>query len=363
MKNKMIRKWLVLCGLAGMLTVSLTACQSRQGIQNSSAEEEQEKNSETEETERDDTEDAVEKKDTEDIQKTEENTDTEISYGDLENVQFLFSSGVGGWCTTLDVKADGSFSGFYHDSDMGDAGEDYPNGTYYYSEFSGKFAQLEQINDYTYATTVDEIQVKNEVGTEEIIDGVKYVYSEPYGLENAGEILFYTKGAPVSELPEGYLSWVQYNYDLGATLPFYGLYNVQAEDGFAGQEYDAADVTDVEADDTREELAAIEQQADELTDELENAELTQQEYNEIAGELYQLWDDELNVIWCRLKDTLSAEEMEQLKEEERDWITEKDSQMKQAGEEAEGGSMQSMLEYETGAKLTRERVYELADML
>lgn len=351
MRNKKIWKLLVLCGLTGLLAVPLTACQGEQKVQDSSTLEKQETNS------------ATEKENSEDAADTEENTEAEFSYGDLENVQFVFSSGAGGWCTTLDVKADGSFSGFYHDSDMGDAGEDYPNGTYYYSEFSGKFAQLEQINDYTYATTVDTIQVKNEVGTEEVIDGVKYVYSEPYGLDDAGEILFYTKGAPVSELPEGYLSWVQYNYDLGTELTFYGLYNVQAEEGFAGEEYDAEDMTDAEADDARDELAAIEQQASELTDELENAELTQQEYNEVAEELYQLWDDELNTIWGRLKDTLSSEEMEQLKEEERDWITEKDNQMKQAGEEAEGGSMQSMLEYEKGAELTRERVYELADKL
>ena len=363
MKNKMIRKWLLLCGLTGMLTVSLTACEREQNVQNSSTQKEQEKSFEVEKEDTKNTVDTEEKEDTKDTADTEEKEDAAFSYGDLENVLFVFSSGAGGWCTTLDVEADGSFSGAYHDSDMGDAGEGYPNGTFYYSVFSGKFAQLEQINDYTYATTVDEIQVKNEVGTEEIIDGVKYIYSEPYGLEDAGEILFYTKGAPVSELPEGYLSWVQYNYDLGETLPFYGLYNQQTESGFAGEEGEEYATEDVEADDTREELATIEQQAGELTDKLENAELTQQEYNEIAGELYQLWDDELNAIWGRLKDTLSAEEMEQLKEEERDWITEKDSQMKQAGEEAEGGSMQSMLEYETGAKLTRERVYELADML
>ena len=52
------------------------------------------------------------------------------------------------------------------------------------------------------------------------------MYSEPYGLDNAENILFYIEGAPIAELPEGYRSWVGY-LDLAnlqeTSLPFIGL--------------------------------------------------------------------------------------------------------------------------------------------
>ena len=51
------------------------------------------------------------------------------------------------------------------------------------------------------------------------------MYSEPYGLDNAENILFYIEGAPIAELPEGYRSWVGY-LDLAnlqeTSLPFIG---------------------------------------------------------------------------------------------------------------------------------------------
>ena len=75
--------------------------------------------------------------------------------------------------------------------------------------------------------------------TTEIEDGVLYSYTDPYGLDNAQEILFYLPGAPVAELPEGFKSWVSSYGDLGETLPFCGLYNVNAAEGFSS--YDLAE--------------------------------------------------------------------------------------------------------------------------
>lgn len=64
------------------------------------------------------------------------------------------------------------------------------------------------------------------------------MYSEPYGLDNAENILFYIEGAPIAELPEGYRSWVGY-LDLAnlqeTSLPFIGLYNEAAQQGFPAQ--------------------------------------------------------------------------------------------------------------------------------
>ena len=52
-------------------------------------------------------------------------------------IDLEFSSGAGAWGTGLTLAADGSFSGEYHDSDMGDSGDDYPDGTVYLCNFPG----------------------------------------------------------------------------------------------------------------------------------------------------------------------------------------------------------------------------------
>ena len=54
-------------------------------------------------------------------------------------LDFTFASGAGAWLTELMLEQDGSFAGQYHDSEMGDLGDDYPNGSCYISTFSGRF--------------------------------------------------------------------------------------------------------------------------------------------------------------------------------------------------------------------------------
>lgn len=360
--KKQIQKLVVMFGLSGILIGGLAACNDKEMSKttpNQETDGDMRKDNTLSETEENTTNPA--ESTTEHVSGTEGEED--FSYEDLADVEFLFSSGAGAWCTTLQVEADGSFSGAYHDSDMGDAGEGYPNGTCYISVFSGNFGELEKVNEYTYTTRIEKIQLERNPGEEEILDEIKYIYSEPYGVEDAEEIFFYLKGAPVDELPEGYLSWVEYTYDIGVELPFYGLYNVAAEEGFSGIEYMLSDEASEEGTSIEEELQNLEQQAMELEDKIKNQNLTQLELNEAAGKLYSLWDDELNIIWNRLKNNLNEEEMKQLTEEEREWISEKESEMEKAGAEYEGGSMQNMVEYQKGAELTRERVYELVEKL
>ena len=149
---------------------------------------------------------------------------------------FTFSSGAGAWSTELYVEADGSFSGTYHDSDMGDSGDDYPNGTLYLCNFKGKFTEPVKIDDYTYSMKIETIELEQTPDEVEYEDGFKYVYSEPYGLENADEFLVYLPGALVSSLPEEYLSWTMLLYEetVPEELPFYGIYNVADQTGFQG---------------------------------------------------------------------------------------------------------------------------------
>ncbi len=164
-----------------------------------------------------------------------------LQFSELSKYQFVFSSGAGAWQTMLNINDDGTFKGYYSDSDMGDIGEDYPNGIIYSSTFEGKFTTPERINDYTYSVSIESVKLAKEAGTEEIIDGIKYIYTEPHGLSDSKEIYIYTPQASLEELPEGFRSWVGYR-DLsnveGKHLPFYGLYNVETDSGFSSYEID-----------------------------------------------------------------------------------------------------------------------------
>lgn len=292
-----------------------------------------------------------------------------FAYEDVSDLQFGFSSGVGAWGTILNVHEDGSFEGSYHDSDMGDIGDGYPNGTVYLSNFSGQFGEPEKQNEYTYSVDIQEIELEQNAGTSEIIDGVRYIYSEPYGLNDAEYVLFYLQGAPLAELPEAYRSWVGY-YDLSAAeetvLPFTGLYNETAESGFASYVYKEEEVQafpDTQQSVIDSELEALEAKAAEIETQLDSGMLSQSELNQLSGELYVLWDDELNSMWQRIREKLPKEEMDRLTAEELAWIEEKETSVAEAGAEFEGGSMQPFIENSTAANLTKSRVYELADYL
>ncbi len=286
----------------------------------------------------------------------ESEPDAAFEFAELNNLEFYFASGAGGWRTFLNIKKDGSFSGVFSDSDMGDTGEGYPNGTLYYCEFEGRFSQPVKVNDYTYSMKIEEISCANEPETTEIKDGALYYYSTPYGLEGAEEVLLYLPGAPMSELPEEYLNWVRNDMaEPNATeLPFYGLYNVTEQNGFSS--YDVSWRID-------ELIASTEEYALTLRASLEHDTLTQADMNMKSMELYQTWDAALNTLWAELKDELSEDEFDELLDEQRTWISEKETAVKEAGKEVEGGSVYSLVVNMKAAEITEERVYELYEML
>ncbi|MDO5344347.1 MAG: lysozyme inhibitor LprI family protein [Lachnospiraceae bacterium] len=288
-----------------------------------------------------------------------------FSYEEVSDRIFYFSSGVGAWGTELLIHEDGSFEGSYHDSDMGSTGEGYPNGTVYVCDFSGQFSEPGKVNEYTYSAKILELEQERENGTSEIVNNVRYVYSDPYGLNDAENVLFYLPGAPLEELPEAFLRWVGY-FDLSAAeeteLPFAGLYNEAMEQGFSSYENQEPSSEEAGAAIDRE-LSELAAQAAELENQINSGALSQSELNQLSAELYLLWDDELNSMWGRIREILPEDEMAQLTEEELEWINEKEEAIAQAGAEFEGGSMQPFGENSTAARLTRERVYELAEYL
>ncbi len=305
----------------------------------------------------DTSEEIDDQKTTEDIQE-EPKAEGEFSFADVSNREFWFGSGAGAWCTVLYIHEDGTFEGTFHDSDMGDIGEENPNGVMYFSNFTGKFTKPGKVNDYTYSFQIEELKLEQELETEEIIEGVRYIYSEPYGLDEAENILIYLPGAPTKELPEEFMMWVRQAFTVDAEeLPFYGLYNEAPGYGFSSSEILVSYET------VKRELESVEEAAKSLENKIQTEELTQLELNETTMEIYRLWDDELNQIWSYLKLKLDAESMERITADEREWISYKESEISNAGADYEGGSIQAMIENEKGAELTKARVYELAEYL
>ena len=190
----------------------------------------------TDESAQEQTEEAAETETQGSTDAVQEESEADPLFRELARWGFSFSSGAGAWGTDLEIHEDGSFNGVYSDSDMGDSGEGYPGGKRYYCSFSGQFAKPEKVDEYTYSTRILDIRYEDEVGKEEIIDDVLYIYTDVYGLENAEDILIYLPGKPLDELSEEFLSWMfLYDYD-GDGLPFYALNNAVNEEGFAGYE-------------------------------------------------------------------------------------------------------------------------------
>ncbi len=164
-------------------------------------------------------------------------------YGIMSEWDYEFSSGAGGWGTSLTVDPKGHFEGYYSDSEMGSTGPGYPGGTIYQCSFSGRFTDFEKVDDYIYNVTIGEIEYENTPGTNEIVDKVLYQYSEPYGLENTDKLTVFLPGCPFKNLPDGFVEWVDYcNFGASANGQYYrdhpeflyfsGLYNPAEQYGF-----------------------------------------------------------------------------------------------------------------------------------
>ena len=84
--------------------------------------------------------------------------------------------------------------------------------------------------------TLEELSSDYEQGKEWVEDGVRYVSSEPYGVEQGKDFILYLPDTPTDGLNEEFLSWWpgQYQEDQPDTLDFYGLYNVDMGYGFFG---------------------------------------------------------------------------------------------------------------------------------
>ena len=72
---------------------------------------------------------------------------SESFFSRFEGMEWSFSSGVGGWSAEMRILPDGTFSGEYHDSEMGETAETYPDGTLYLCSFTGQMHMVEQVDE------------------------------------------------------------------------------------------------------------------------------------------------------------------------------------------------------------------------
>ena len=166
------------------------------------------------------------------------NKKDDLKFIDLAYLDFVFSSGDDTWATKINIYEDGLFSGHYFKNDINDTGYDYPNGTYYSRSFSGRFSPMSKINDYQYSLKLENISPESLADKIRfgVDNGIRYVKSPPYGVENAKEFILYLPGEKVEDLPEDFLRWASMQRDVDfertKTLDFWGLYNVDEGYGF-----------------------------------------------------------------------------------------------------------------------------------
>ena len=156
----------------------------------------------------------------------------------LSGLEWSFSSGAGGWSTDMRIAEDGSFSGEFHDSEMGEIGEGYPDGTLYGCSFTGQLSILEQADEYAWKVRIDRLEMDGTPGDESIDEGIRFVTMEPYGISEGDEMLLYLPGTPVDALTEDMQMWAHIAFQEETTdaLENWFMYSEANESGFVGYE-------------------------------------------------------------------------------------------------------------------------------
>ncbi|MBT9643524.1 DUF1311 domain-containing protein [Roseburia hominis] len=290
------------------------------------------------------------------LQTTEsDHAETGLTFADLAALQFEFCSGAGGWSTDFTIEKDGSFSGVYHDSDMGDTGDGYPNGTMYYCNFSGHFTNLTKVDDDTYEMSLADISYQNTVGDTEILDDMLYVYTDVYGLEGTDTFRIYLPGTPREKLTEDEWFWIAAGNESETELTMTVIVNEPNEYGIYSYE---RSTPSEEAQGIYNSLLSYN---DELEQQLQSAS-TQQEMNEITAQMYQNSDDSLNQIWHIVKYNSDETEFAQILEEQKSWITEKEAEAEKIRAANNGSSAEMDVNIKLN-DLTEERCRALLEYL
>ena len=161
----------------------------------------------------------------------------------LEGIDLSLCSGAGAWSTDIQIHADGTFKGTYHDSEMGDTADNYPNGSMYISEFSGKMSVVEQVSATIWKIRVDEVNQEGKTGEETIEDGLRYVTCDPYGVTAGDEMMLYQPGTSLDGFSDSMKFWAHV-FDAEqqelTELKDWFLYSSKEDAGFVGTPAGAA---------------------------------------------------------------------------------------------------------------------------
>ena len=76
--------------------------------------------------------------------------------------------------------------------------------------------------------------------------------------------------------------------------------------------------------------------------------------------LSEAWDVEINKVYKLIMEKLPEKEKTKLRNDQRNWVKEKEKKAKEAGKEFEGGTGESLMYSQTELTLTKKRTLELA---
>lgn len=290
------------------------------------------------------------------VTETELPESADLTFTDLAERRFEFSSGAGGWSEEFTIEKDGYFTGNYHDSDMGDTGEGYTDGTIYSSSYSGHFTELTKINDYTYKMKLADISYKEPAETEEISDNVRYIYTESYCLGGTDTFTIYLPETPLGELSGDVYNWLSMMNQSETELTMIAI--VDETNGYGIYSLDRPEPLE----DAQMTLDSYKNSYDYYSDKLSEAGTTA-EMIEYSGARYEISDECLNYIWNLIRYNVEEYKYQEILAEQRAWISDKEAKAKEASSEYEGGSFASVSYNDTLANLTMERCEELIEYL
>lgn len=122
-------------------------------------------------------------------------------------------------CATLGGRSNGKIMPKGNDSfvaefttwDWGDQGSEYPNGTCYITKLSGKFSDVEEIDDNTYTFVMDDIEETEEPGQTYISDNTRYIVEDGTQINDGDVYYLYLPGTPYSKFPQDLIDSVNNN--------------------------------------------------------------------------------------------------------------------------------------------------------
>ena len=349
-----MKKGLLALTFVSCLTVTMLGCGMVQEIPSISPESLQNSDTQTLASEEQKVENS---KETEVSDEKEEVSVASLTFEDLSTRRFDFSSGVGAWGEEFTIEKDGYFTGKYFDTNMGETGEGYPDGTFYSCSYSGHFSDLTKVGEYTYEMKLSDISYKKEPGTEEIFDGTKYVYTDAYFADASDMFYIYLPGMPVAEMSQELYMWVR-DYNQSETeLTMIVIADEENELAAASVERPAP------YEDAQMTYNAYKESWDYYGDKLVNEAQTTMDMRIYSGKKYELSDEYLNYLWNLIRYNVSAEKYAEILEEQRAWIVSKEEKANEIMEEYGGGTFAPVDVNDTLAEMTMERCEILMEYL